>query len=175
MSKQKLQCKYDDVIEQLLQDSSYDVREDGTIWTRNDLSGAETENDWRLAGWNKRGYRWLKYKRIELTAHRIIYRKFKGPLNPFLFINHIDANPSNNHPSNLELVSVRENNLHTFKVFRENKKRFVRQRKINFEIAEQVRADKKLGLFHRELATKYQISKTLVSDIVNNKIWKKLD
>lgn len=44
--------------------------------------------------------------------------------------------------------------------------------KINFEIAEQIRADYSTGDYtQRELAAKYSIGQYIVSRVVNNKLW----
>jgi hypothetical protein len=104
-----------------------------------------------------------------MQEHRIIYRKYVGPLSKNLTINHKDGNPSNNHFSNLELVSQSENNLHSYKNL--GKKAVYGNTVINFDIADEIRGKKKLGLTHRELCLQYGLSKGHISEIVNNKIW----
>lgn len=111
-------------IEELIKNPDYDIRENGEIWTLITETGKRSASGvWRQTGLNRRsryeGYLSLKYKRKTIQVHRVIYRKFKGPLEPDLVINHIDGNPSNNHPSNLEMVTQSWNMVHVFRDMRE--------------------------------------------------------
>ena len=51
-------------------------------------------------------------KTITVRAHRIVYMFFYGDIDSNLVINHIDANPRNNNPQNLETVTVFQNMKH---------------------------------------------------------------
>lgn len=59
---------------------------------------------------NKKGY-----KRIDLSyskgllIHRLVYETFVGELNGNLVIDHIDGNKQNNHYSNLQQITSKEN------------------------------------------------------------------
>ena len=96
----------DTLVERLLQDPRYEVREDGTIWRNGKQTG--------LAKTDKKGktYRHLKYQGSNLLVHRIVYRKFHGPLDSYLVINHIDGDSLNNTASNLEMITQHENVIH---------------------------------------------------------------
>ena len=92
----------------VLDDRSYDVRADGTIWTRYSKNGAGLipNNNWRQTGLtisNSKGYFRLELtidsNRVRINVSRIIYMKFNGPLHDDLVINHIDENKLNNSPS----------------------------------------------------------------------------
>lgn len=48
------------------------------------------------------------------TVHRAVYETFKGNIPPKMDINHIDGNKQNNHISNLECVTRRENTQHAY-------------------------------------------------------------
>jgi len=98
----QLTCKNDSYIYELLKDPNYEVRADGTVWTRITKTGKVSVNNiWRLAGSGRRGYYTVKYFGRMLQVHRIIYAKFKGPLEIDLVINHIDDNGYNNSPENI--------------------------------------------------------------------------
>jgi hypothetical protein len=67
----------------------------------------------RKKGKNKKGYELVMLSNNGITksfvVHRLVYECFVGEIPDKLEINHIDANKSNNHISNLELVTHTEN------------------------------------------------------------------
>jgi hypothetical protein len=103
------QATKDDLIELLLSDPNYYICDDGSIWT------CKAKHGTKLGSWRRidqsldRKYKAIYYKRIQLLVHRIIYRKFNGPLHPLLEVNHIDNKRDNNVPNNLELLTHAEN------------------------------------------------------------------
>lgn len=103
----KLFATNDFIITSLVNDSSYDIRRDGTIWRR-------VGEKWRQTGYAKSlkngfAYRHLKYRGANLLVHRIVYFKYYGALSTDLVVNHKDHNTLNNRPENLELVSQSQN------------------------------------------------------------------
>ena len=113
----RLVAKNDHLIELLINDPWYQVREDGTIWTCRPFHTNQKVIEWRQTGkahTSKNGlvYFHLKYRQSNLLVHRIVFRKFVGPLSSDLVVNHIDRNSLNNAPQNLELISQRENSCH---------------------------------------------------------------
>lgn len=61
----------------------------------------------------------LKYlpgKERKYLVHRLVYQAFIGELDNTKVINHIDGNPKNNHVSNLEQVTQKENIHHAIKI-----------------------------------------------------------
>ena len=52
---------------------------------------------------------WSKGIRYQISAHRVVYEAFNGPIPEGMEIHHIDGNPRNNHISNLQMVSREEN------------------------------------------------------------------
>ena len=119
----------DHLIELIINDPIYDIRADGTIWAAKPKSGPRVAGKiypWRrvdrLATDKKRyvvTYRFEGqdiHKHINLVVSRIIYRKFNGPLDPLLEINHIDGIKSNNIPSKLELLTFSKNMEHSVKL-----------------------------------------------------------
>lgn len=110
-----VRAKYDALIDVLIADPNYDVREDGTIWTRVQRNGRPGET-WRNAGrTDKEGYRELHYKQARLKIHRVVYRKFKGALDPYKVVDHRDRCPGNNRPDNLGHVTVKSNNQYRYR------------------------------------------------------------
>jgi HNH endonuclease/CENP-B N-terminal DNA-binding domain len=167
----QLNCTNDEVIMRLLNDPNYEVRADGTVWTRVTRTGkVSVQNIWRKAGHGRRGYWCIKYYGISLQAHRIIYARFNGQLEPDLVINHKDDCGYNNTPENLELVTQSKNNYHRFRKDG-GKPPVMGNRVLDWGKIRNIRSLKLEGLSHNELARMFNISKGHVSQIVNNEIW----
>lgn len=49
-------------------------------------------------------------------VHRLIYKNFIGIIDAKLEVNHKDGNKTNNYPTNLELLTHKENVLHAVKI-----------------------------------------------------------
>ena len=162
----------DVLINDLVEDLNYDIREDGTIWTLITTTGKKSvTGTWREAGHLKpNGYRCIKYNGINIQIHRIIYQKFVGLLEIDLMINHKNGQRSDNRPENLELVPQSANNLHRFQVLK--RPAVIGNKKISKEIADQIRADRTNGMNYPQLMAKYNLGKTNISMICNNLIWK---
>jgi hypothetical protein len=164
----------DDLIESLLNDSLYDVRPDGTVWTRRVRGNRHVPGKaWRqvkTTPLNGAGYISVSYKNKKLLAHRIVFRKFNGPLSATLEINHLDGNKQNNCPSNLTLTDASGNMRHRFEVLRQQGTKS--NSKICFEVAEQIRAEHLSGRSQKFLASKYELDQSSISLILNQHIWK---
>lgn len=166
--------KNDKLVVQFLTDDNYIVFWSGEILTRIDRAG-HVQDVWRTAGLIERNkgntpYWRIRYKGKYLAAHRIIYQKFIGDLDPHLTINHKDGDGLNNNVENLELVTIGENTAHRFRVL--GYKGVPGNSKINAQIAEQIRKDHAKGLPYSALTARYGLSKGTISMIVNGKIWK---
>jgi hypothetical protein len=164
----------------VLDDTNYDVRTDGTIWTRYSKNGAGLipNYNWRQTGLtisNSKGYFRLELtidsNRVRINVARIIYLKFNGPLHEDLVINHIDENKLNNNPSNLELVTIQQNNVHNRRT-----EDFRTRNSVNhiFDMtkARECRRLRSLGKTYKELMVIFQASRSCISNLVKNKIWK---
>ncbi len=54
-------------------------------------------------------------QRVNASAHRLVYHHFFGPIPDGMVVNHLDGVKSNNHPSNLEIVTPSENVKHAYR------------------------------------------------------------
>lgn len=99
----KLRAKNDWLIEELIVDPNYRINADGGIWTLMQRSGrVSIAGAWRRAGRvDKEGYREMRYKNQFIKEHRVVYRKFIGPLAEHLVIDHKNCNRADNTPDNL--------------------------------------------------------------------------
>lgn len=107
----------DHLIEMMINDPEYDIRPDGTIWTNRPKSGPKKPGiiyPWRRLDRDgqKPGYRIATCYGSYVQVHRVIYRKFIGPLDHELTVNHKNGNKSDNVPNNLELITTQENTQH---------------------------------------------------------------
>jgi len=173
----KLYASNDELVELLVKDPNYDVRADGSVWTTVCETGkVSVDGVWREAGFARaKGshdgfpYRYIGYQGRHLAAHRIVYRKFHGPLASDLVINHKDANTLNNRPENLELVTQSENNLCAY---RNGKRPVWGNVVLTWDLVRSIRADWNAGFSNREIRVNYGLrSKGWISEIVNNRIW----
>lgn len=161
----------DYLIEDIINNPDYKIYEDGTIFTLIQKTGKRSiNNTWRkLNPKPAKKYVRLTYKYKHLLIHRIIYRKFKGILDKDLVINHIDGNTQNNHITNLELVSQKINNLHSFRVLK--RKPSMRSDVLNYELAQEIRKLKKEGLSLGKLAKMFNTCKSNIKAVVDKKTW----
>jgi hypothetical protein len=69
---------------------------------------------------NPKGYKFyiinITGKQTTHLIHRLVYEKFVGKIKKPLEINHKDGNKANNHISNLELVTHRDNIIHAVNI-----------------------------------------------------------
>ena len=55
-------------------------------------------------------------RRVQVSAHRVVYRFFYGPIPDGMQVNHKDGDKMNNRPANLEAVTPSQNVLHALHV-----------------------------------------------------------
>lgn len=167
----KLVCTNDHLVYELINNQNYEVRADGTVWTKITKTGKiSIHNVWRQAGSARKGYWTVKYFGTMLQVHRIIFAKFKGPLSFDLVVNHLDDNGYNNLPDNLELVTQSRNNYHRFR--KDGGKPPVMGNKVlDWDKVRIIRGLNQSGVSHSEIGKIYDISKGHVSQIVNRQIW----
>jgi transcriptional regulator with XRE-family HTH domain len=167
-------AQLDHLIENIIVDPLYDIREDGTIWTLKDKTGKLVTNTWRQCDKKRdQNYKAVKYSGKNLRVHRIVYRKFKGKLDPNLEINHIDGNKHNNTPENLELLTSQENIQHSV----DNKLHCFGEKVGTSVLTEDiVKTIRQLFYHHNlsksEIQKKLNLKKTTVHDICEFNSWK---
>ena len=168
----KLIAVNDVMIRELLNNPDYKVLDDGTVMTLIQITGKRSVKDsWRvlIPERKKEGYCYIAYKYKRLALHRIMYLKYNQGDFSDLVVNHIDGNPSNNRIENLEMVPQGLNNTHRFRTL--NRPAVIGNKVINQEIANQIREMSKNGKSYREIMKVFNLSKSSVSGIVNNKTW----
>lgn len=157
----KLESKNDNIIQHILTCGMYDVKKDGRVFS----SGVE------IGYTDDRGYRRITFGDKKIQVHRLVWAAHGDKkLAPNLVINHKNGNKEDNRIENLELVTVSENNLHRFRVLKHPA--VCGHRKINKEIAQEIRELRKSGWKYPELCKKFKLCKSTISYIINNKTWK---
>lgn len=141
----------DHLIEQFIKDPLYKIKSNGKIYTKLTVNGQGVTDKWREIGYKKfDGYVRCRYKDDHLFVHRIVFRKFHGPIKPGYTIDHLDKNNSNNHPDNFKQKSQGENNKNKSKKYKKKKKGYIMNvdlvNKVKLKIAEN-EVDKKVGDF----------------------------
>lgn len=176
----KLIAVNDLYIRDLCLDPDYKILNDGRIYTLIQTTGQRSVKEfWRELTVNIRQKTYkgrlakprasVKYKRKDLILSRVVFQAFVGDLEQDLVINHKDGNTLNNTPENLELVTQSDNNKHMFKDL--NRPATIGHSKINYEIAEEIRADHKSGLTYSKLIKKYGLAKSTISYIITRRTW----
>lgn len=164
------QATKDDLIELLLSDQHYHICEDGSVWTCKLKYGTKIGPWRRIDSFNDRKYKVIYYKRAQLSVHRIIYRKFNGPLHPLLEVNHIDTKRDNNIPNNLELLT-HSKNMHQIalqgNLKGENNPRSVLTEPNVVYIKQLINQNKTLT----DISKQFNISIAMVSYIKSGKYW----
>lgn len=121
---------------------------------------------------NKKGYIvstiHLNGERKQIKLHRLIWIAKYGMIKETDLIDHIDRIKYHNGISNLRLVNDKTN--------AENRRSYIGEEnpsvKISLKVAELIREDYKTILSYSKLSIKYNVSKSLIAQIIKNQIWK---
>lgn len=149
-------------IDALLADPMYDVHRDGTI-----LVYRPSRGKWKVASLTSGTYSTVFRQGIKYLVHRVIYRKFHGPLVKGLEINHIDGNKGNNSAENLEQVSHSSNIVHSYSVLGNSGPRGPRG--LHDELVKPVRAAWDAGMSNRDICRAFEVpNRQWVSLVVKN-------
>lgn len=138
---------------------------------------------------NKNGYPYVRLVKLgkyyKKMVHRLVAETFISRTEENLQVNHKNGIKTDNRLENLEWCTCRENILHSYRVLGKKptdkmiKDFTIRSRgennpksKINYDIANKIRADRENGSFLKDLSSKYKLSVSQVSQICNGKFWK---
>ena len=165
-------AKNDYLIDEILKSDKHRIDKDGTCWIVDRVTKKWRRwdrNSRKHSGKNKPFYKEVSFRTKSISVHRIVYAKFVGKLNKHLTINHIDGNPSNNRPENLELVTMQENARHSWSALK--RKPVISNNKIDKEIALMIRQQRRLGANYKELCEMFGLCKSTISYVINERTW----
>lgn len=172
----QLHSKNDNLVLEIIKDPLYKFTSDGFIYTRIAKTGKVFVNihRWRRAGTiSNRGSYVISFKGVKLSVARIIYAKFLAgragnpQLEPDLMIGHKNFVLTDNATTNLKLVPQSEINTERLREFGS----IIGNRKLNWTLVKEIRLAYQYGSSLRTLADKYDVRKSTVSAVVNNKTW----
>jgi hypothetical protein len=166
-----MDSKNDPIIWELLKDSKFRVTDSGTIEKRIYKKQTETTGKelWVPAGWvDAKGNHLINYKGKKLKVNRIVYAKAHGYLRQSLMVINADGDRSNNHPDNLELVSVGE--VHR-KVYMAGKRKATARLTWN-ESQEIKKLWRSKEYTQKKLAEKYNVAPSTVSALIRGETYK---
>jgi hypothetical protein len=126
-----------------------------------------------------RGYRYvfvkIDGKQRNIYAHRIVAFKIFGPIGELMQVNHIDGDKTNNSPSNLELMTPRQNLKHSFECLgrRQTIARGEKasRSKLTSEAVLEIRRRLSMGEASTKLAKEFGVSNPSISGIKARKTW----
>lgn len=149
----------------------YLISTDGSVKTKDGV----VVNGWT----NDQGYVMVRLSdpRKTYRAHRLVAEAFIPNPNNKPFVNHIDHNRSNNHVSNLEWCTQKENLTHADNHGRMQKNYWVGKRSANARLTDEIVANIKLDYLagdvsYQTLAIKYGTNKRTVNRIVSGVYYK---
>lgn len=153
--------------------SGYRIYPNGTIWS------FRRPNPKRLKkAFDKDGY--IKCvlindvgQRKYLRVHRIVAACFIDNIPDGMVVNHIDGNTTNNHFSNLEIITPADNERHARKVLGKRLlgEKASRSKLRNIQV-KQIRRLKYKNVSNKLIAETFQISSSQVQRIVSRNNWK---
>ena len=167
-------------------DTNYQVTENGEVRSLDKLTFQKTNNAWFIKkgvalkpGINSCGYKCVSIthndKRITKCIHTLVAETYLGNRPLGYFINHIDGNKLNNHYSNLEYVTPKENINHAWKIGLA-KPRYGEKNgysKLNNLAINDIHALRKFGLRQNIIADILNVSQQTVSAVLCGKVWNK--
>lgn len=166
----------------------YAVTENGRVWARSRVSfGLKGRIHKRPAYWlpeqhHKRGYRFYSLnvggKTKGHLTHRLVAKTYIPNPDNLPEVNHKDCNKTNNHVSNLEWVTSRQNYDHAiangrYKCLNRNTVRGERHwaAKLHSDQILEIRNLRLAGITYREIAARFSVGKSTVVHICAGDNW----
>ena len=143
--------------------SDYTITEDGRVI--NNHSGRTLKGQA-----NGKGYLRVTIGHKFYFVHRLVAEKYVPNPENKPQVNHKDGNKINNHCSNLEWVTNGENRKHAVRTGLHLSGEKSPCAKLKKEDVEYIRQNRNVK--RKELAEKYNVSVSTISDIWNNRTWK---
>ena len=104
----------------------FEIDDEGRVWRIGKMHGLKTggaafKRCRRRRAENRSGFyahvvQVLEGRRLEVIAHRLVWFHFRGEIPEGLTINHADGKKQHNHPDNLELATLKEQQRHAREV-----------------------------------------------------------
>ena len=151
------------------------ITEDGQIWSKRSnrflklsLSNGYLTTNTKIGG-----------RTVCLRAHRLVAEAYIPNPDNKPYVNHKDGNKQNNHVSNLEWCTAKENVQHAYDTGlakgvsgTENSKSKLTEEDVLFIRANYKPYDKEFG--SRGLGRKFNVHHTIISRVINNKAYKNI-
>ncbi|MHB9028960.1 MAG: HNH endonuclease [Candidatus Latescibacterota bacterium] len=169
------------VFMQFVAEGFYSIDAEGNVWIERPRSPVRNFTRRIMSLFDMKGYLRIMFrfqgKQWAVLHHRIVYIHHHGDIPAGMHINHIDGNRVNNHISNLEAVTPRENILHAYNVIRTNKaygENNPHSKLKETDVLQICRMRWKENRPYKEIAEKYGISRCYTSEICNLRRWRHL-
>lgn len=115
----------------------------------------------------RQGYHNIVLKGVKFPVHRLVAMAWHPNPNNKPHVNHIDHNKSNNHYSNLEWCTAKENVHHSLRAGKYDG----HNAKLSYEQVRRIKATP-LNISSSKVATMYNISSSVIRHIRQGKTWK---
>lgn len=149
-----------------IKDSCYSISDYGYI--RNDKTGKILKPRYRKDGYSMVSL-YANKKAKNFQAHRLVGEYFIANPENKPWINHIDGNPKNNHYTNLEWCTPKENSQHAVRIglFPRGEKHHLST--LTDQQVAQIRLMYSSGIVQYKIASHFGINQSVVSRYVNRK------
>lgn len=151
------------LIKRISQHPEYFIREDGLVWSTK-------TNRFLTPSIQGRGYHQVTLYPKQALVHRLVAETFFSNLENKPCVNHKDGNKTNNNVSNLEWVTIQENNKHAWNTgLKKSNDRAI----LSIEQVREIRTKYipyKYGI--PKLAKEYNVSNKCVENILYRNTWK---
>jgi hypothetical protein len=158
-------------------DTNYYVTEDGFIYRKNKSGTNFRKNKLEISHGYYRLSSFINGKKGHIRVHRMVAELYIPNPDNKPIVNHIDGDKLNNHYTNLEWVTHKENKDHAVKnglyLRGEEHTNILTEKQVIWIRKNYVKGDKELG--SRPLSRKFNVSKGCIDGIIHYRTWKHID